>query len=201
MGELSRRVHFWRTTDRIGPDIPWTHWRLLFPTAMRRLCLRRFAGFGEGADFRPGAYAVGCSRISIGSRVVVRPGSQLHADTREGGAGITIEDDVLLGGGVHIYVDKHVFDDPARPIIEQGYVASRRVVLKRGCWIGANAIILPGVTIGENAVVGAGSVVTRDVASRTVVVGSPARVIRDVGSLASGEPLGEQHLDNAEVER
>lgn len=77
-------------------------------------------------------------------------------------------------------MDKHAFDDPTRPIIVQDYVASRQVVLRRGCWIGANVTILPGVTIGENAVVGAGSIVTRDVPPRTVVAGNPARVIREI---------------------
>lgn len=86
----------------------------------------------------------------------------------------------MLGSGVHIYVHNHSFADPSRPIIDQGYEASGAVVLKRGCWIGANAIILPGVTVGENAVVGAGSVVTRDVGPATVHAGNPARFVRDL---------------------
>lgn len=47
------------------------------------------------------------------------------------------------------------------------------------CWIGANAIICSGVTIGDNVVIGAESVVTRDIPSNTVAVGSPARVIKE----------------------
>ncbi len=47
-------------------------------------------------------------------------------------------------------------------------------------WIGAGATILPGVTVGENAVVGAGSVVTHDVAPNTIVAGNPARLIREI---------------------
>jgi acetyltransferase-like isoleucine patch superfamily enzyme len=56
----------------------------------------------------------------------------------------------------------------------------KRIVLKRNCWIGANAVILPGVTVGVNSVVAAGSVVTKDVPSDTVVAGVPARVIKKV---------------------
>ena len=48
-------------------------------------------------------------------------------------------------------------------------------------WVGFGCIVLPGVTIGEGAVVGAGSVVTRDVAPWTVVAGNPARPIREIG--------------------
>jgi acetyltransferase-like isoleucine patch superfamily enzyme len=57
------------------------------------------------------------------------------------------------------------------------------VVIRKGAKIGANATILPGVIIGENALVGAGSVVVRDVPPGAVVVGNPARVIRDISEL------------------
>lgn len=176
--ELLSRIRFWRSADRLGPDIPWTHWRLHFKSTATELCRRKFQSFGEGADFRPGAYAVVCSKISIGRKVVVRPGCVFMADPRPGGAGITIEDGVLMGSGVHIYTHNHRFDDVTSPISTQGLYPSKPVVLKKGCWVGARAILLPGVTVGENAVVGAGSVVTRDVPPRTLVGGSPARVLR-----------------------
>lgn len=180
MSELFSRIRFWRAADRIGPDIPWTHWRLSFKSTMTALCRRKFLAFGEGADFRPGAYAVVCSKISIGKKVTIRPNCVFMADPRPGGAGITIEDDVLMGSGVHIYTHNHRFEDTSRPINAQGLSPSKPVVLKKGCWIGACAILLPGVTIGENSVVGAGSVVTRDVPPRTLVGGSPAKVVRSL---------------------
>jgi acetyltransferase-like isoleucine patch superfamily enzyme len=52
------------------------------------------------------------------------------------------------------------------------------IVIGRNVWIGSNAIVLPGVTIGDNAVVAAASVVSRDIPADTVVVGSPARMMR-----------------------
>ncbi len=52
--------------------------------------------------------------------------------------------------------------------------------IKRGARIGSNSTLLPGVVIGEGAVVAAGAVVTRDVPDRKVVMGVPARVVRDV---------------------
>jgi len=181
--DLSSTVEFWRSVDRIGPDILWTHWRLYFKSTMRRFCKSKFLRFGVGAEFRAGAYAVCCSKISIGDQVVIRPGSMLFADPRGGGGGITIEDKVMLGSGVQIYVHNHIFDDLTVPIIEQGYYQSKPVLLERGSWIGACSIILPGVTIGVNAVVGAGSVVTKDVPVFTVVAGNPARVVRQIGQV------------------
>jgi len=54
------------------------------------------------------------------------------------------------------------------------------VTMKKGARIGANVTVLPGITINEDALVAAGSVVTRDVPARKIVLGSPARVWRDV---------------------
>jgi len=183
MSTLLKRIEYWRGADRLGPDIPWTHWRLHFPELALRLCRDKFRHFGQAAEFRPGAYAEACSRISIGSRVVIRPGSMLFADPAPGGEGITIEDDVLIGAGVHLYSANHRFDSLERPIIEQGFSPSREVILRRGCWIGASSIILAGVEIGENAVVGAGSLVTKAIPPGVVAAGNPARVIRSVESL------------------
>ena len=129
---------------------------------------------------RPFAYAVCTRHIDIGRNVVIRPGCMLFAGEEDGG-NIIIEDDVIMGSGVHIYCDNHRFDNPALPIGEQGFVPPRPVRVARGAWIGGRAILLPGVTVGENAVVGAGSVVTRDVAARTVVVGVPAKFVRTIG--------------------
>lgn len=177
-GDIRDALKFWHAADRIGPDIPLTHWRLHFKPFMHRLCVSKFMKFGIGAEFRAGAYAICCSKISLGDRVVIRPGCMLFADPRKEGAGITIEDNVMLGSGVHIYVHNHKFDDPSLPIIDQGHYLSEPVLLERGSWIGAGSIILPGVIIGKNAVVGAGSVVTKNVPAFTVVAGNPARMLR-----------------------
>ena len=69
----------------------------------------------------------------------------------------------LLTGG-H---DPETLEDMTKPI-----------VIGNGCWFGYNVTILPGVTIGDNVSVGSCSVVTKDVESNTIVVGSPARVLR-----------------------
>jgi acetyltransferase-like isoleucine patch superfamily enzyme len=180
INDLPERIRFWRDCDRIGPDIPWTHWRLFFKSSMLRLCRKKFHFFGENADVRPGSYLIACSRISIGKNVVVRPGSVFEADPRPGEHGIVIEDDALLSPGIHLYVNNHAFEDTRVPIIDQPTKPSAPIVIKRGSWIGANAIILAGVTIGEQSVVGAGSVVTKDVPPRVIVAGVPARVIRDL---------------------
>jgi len=150
---------------------------------MVTLCKSKFRHFGQGAEFRPGAYAVSCSNISLGDNVVIRPGTMLFASPTgklEGGA-IVIEDNVLLGAGIHFYTNYHKFSDPTIPIYFQGYDEVEQdgsIVIRHGSWIGANVILLRGVTIGNNSVVAAGSVVTKTVPPYVVVAGVPARVIR-----------------------
>lgn len=178
--ELFSRYKFWKNTDRLGPDIVGTHYKLYFKKAGRRLCEKKFHRFAKGAEFRPGAYAFACSRISLGKNVVIRPTTMLFADARPEGAEITIEDYVLIGSGVHFYVSNHRFDDTTQPIYFQGHYESKSILVKKGAWIGANAIILPGVTIGENSVIGAGSIVTKNVEAYTVVAGNPAKLINNL---------------------
>jgi len=174
---ILKKIRFWSRSDRIGPDIPYNHWRLHFKGLMYKLCKRKFHYFTKTSEFRPGAYAVYCSKISIGRRVVIRPLTMLFADSDNL---IVIKDDVMLGSGVQIYVNNHSYEDTSVPIIDQGYLDCRDVVLESGCWVGSNSIILPGVTIGKNSVVAAGSVVKSSVPDFTVVAGNPAKVIRKI---------------------
>ena len=169
---------FDRVTDRLGPDCPFTHWKLYFKNSMKELCKKKFKYFSESSEFRAGAYAITCSKISLGNRVIIRPNTMLFADPREGEGYITIEDDVMIGSGVHIYVANHKYDMDNKNIMDQGHHEAKNVRLEEGCWIGANSIILSGVTIGKNAVVGAGSVVTKNVLERSVFAGNPAKLIR-----------------------
>jgi len=148
---------------------------------MYKLCKIKFKYFADDAEMRPGAYVVGCNKISIGSRVVIRPGTMLFGETViDIEKSIIIEDDVMMGCGVHIYVNNHKYSDISIPLIDQGYFPDEPVILKKGCWVGANSIILPGVSIGENSVIGAGSVVTKSIPRNVVAVGSPAKVIKSI---------------------
>lgn len=178
-----RRLHYWATVRRIGPDMPLTHWMLYFPTLGTRLARSRLRHFGEGAEIRPHVYLVETDSISLGDRVVLRPNTTLMA-TKD--ARIIIGDRTLIGGNVHFYVANHRFEDPTIPIIDSGHHPGRDIIVEEDVWIGANATVLSGVRIGRHAVIAAGSVVTRDVPALTVWAGVPARQIKTIGSAADG---------------
>ena len=87
---------------------------------------------------------------------------------------------VGIGPKVAILTSTHeepAADAPERPIM-QGPLRFAPVRLEDGCDIGVGAILLPGITVGRGAQVGAGAVVTHDVPPRSVVVGNPARLLR-----------------------
>jgi acetyltransferase-like isoleucine patch superfamily enzyme len=110
--------------------------------------------------------------IDIGEHVYIGPGCVLF-----GAGGIEIGDGALISPGVVITSHQHTFAERDVEIRSQP-LEFARVVIERDVWIGANATVLPGVRLGGGSVVGAGAVVTKDVAPGEVVMGVPARVQR-----------------------
>ncbi len=157
---------------------------------------------GRGAYLDHGVYIHACpGGVSIGAETLVMKNAILHVyNFRDlphsgirigarsligencllrGQGGISIGDDVYLGTLVQVLAVNHVFADTSRPISQQG-ITAQGISIADGAWIGSGAIILDGVQIGRNAVVGAGAVVTKSVPDYCIVVGNPARVVRDL---------------------
>ena len=142
--------------------------------------------------------AVGDESLMYGKCIFDRAGGKIEIGSRTYFAGyiscanaVTIGDDVLISsGGMISDHQSHSlnFDRRSKDVCDTLYkrekdwtgVPSSPIVIESKSWIGFDVIILSGVTIGEGAVVGAGSVVTRDVAPYTLVAGNPARKIRDL---------------------
>jgi acetyltransferase-like isoleucine patch superfamily enzyme len=112
---------------------------------------------GRLVMMEPGTRVGNCVKIQTGSHIT---------------AGAVIEDRVFFGDEVSTANDNTLGRGTAAD--HKGFIA------KRGARIGSNATLLPGIVVGENAVVAAGAVVTRDVPEKKVVMGVPARVIREV---------------------
>ena len=127
-----------------------------------------------GDETRVGTFV----EIQKGARIGKRAKISSHSFICEG---VTIEDEVFIGHGVMFINDKNprATTQGGELQTEEDWVCVPTLV-KRAASIGSNATILCGITIGEHAVVGAGSVVTHDVAPGTIVAGNPAHFVRSV---------------------
>ncbi len=136
----------------------------------RALLTEGLGDVGEGVTIRAPFYCDYGYNIHLDDGVFINFGCViLDVVTVRIGAGTQI------GPGVQILTADHPRDAAARAqMLEFG----RPVTIGRNVWIGGGAIILPGMTIGDDAIVGAGSVVTRDVAANVTVAGNPARALR-----------------------
>ena len=133
-----------------------------------------FAEAGEGCYIEPPFHANwGGKHVRLGNYVYANFNLTLVDD-----GNIDIGDNVMFAPNVTVITATH----PVLPALrEKGLQFNVDVKICNNVWIGAGAIIMPGITVGENSVVGAGSVVTKDVPPNTVVVGNPARVLREIG--------------------
>lgn len=159
------------------------------------------AEIGAGATICAGAVVVAGARIGDGALV----GDQAHVRERAEvgersvvGRGSAVDNDVTIGARVRIQtgcyitafsvIEDDVFVAPGVTLTNDDTMARhgpdhelRGALLRRACRVGGGAVVTPGVEIGEEAFVAAGAVVVRDVPARAVVMGVPARQVREVG--------------------
>jgi acetyltransferase-like isoleucine patch superfamily enzyme len=144
-----------------------------------------FAGTRVGARVIVGDQACVRERVLVGDDVVIGRGSLIENDTSVG-ASTTIQAMVYitaystLEGNVFIAPCVQTTNDNFMGRTEKRHELIKGPTIRRGARVGGGAVLCPGVEIGEEAFVGAGAVVVRDVPPRVVVVGNPARVLRDV---------------------
>jgi acetyltransferase-like isoleucine patch superfamily enzyme len=144
-----------------------------------------FAGTRVGAGVIIGDQSCVRERCELGDEVLVGRGSLVENDTTIGArtkiqanAYVTaysrLEEDVFIAPCVVTTNDNFMGRTERRHELRKG------PTIRRGARIGGGAVLLPGIEVGEEAFIGAGAVVIGDVAARTVVVGNPARQIREV---------------------
>jgi acetyltransferase-like isoleucine patch superfamily enzyme len=146
-----------------------------------------FAGSRLGEDVIVGDQACVRERVVVGAGSVIGRGALVENDVTIGAgckiqanayltAYTTIEDDVFVAPCVVTTNDNFMGRTERRHALRRG------PTIRRGARIGGGAVLLPGVEVGPEAFVGAGAVVTRDVPPGAVVVGNPARVLRQVAA-------------------
>lgn len=142
------------------------------PERRRRLLTDLLGAFGEGSQIRPPFYCDYGYRTHIGARSFANFGLVALDVAR-----ITIGDDVQLGPRVQLLTATHPLDAQRR---RDKWEAAEPITIEDNVWLGGGVIICPGVRIGADTVVGAGAVVTKDLPSGVVAVGTPARVVRSL---------------------
>jgi acetyltransferase-like isoleucine patch superfamily enzyme len=144
-----------------------------------------FAGTRIGEQVIVGDQACVRERCTIGDSVVIGRGALVENDTSVGAltkiqahayvtAYSTVEEEVFIAPCVVTTNDNFMGRTENRFALVKG------PTIRRGARVGGGAVLLPGIEVGEEAFVGAGAVVLGDVEPRTVVVGNPARPIREV---------------------
>jgi acetyltransferase-like isoleucine patch superfamily enzyme len=144
-----------------------------------------FAGTRLGARVIVGDQSCVRERCEVGDDAVIGRGTLVENDTTIGAltkiqanayitAYSTLEDEVFIAPCVITTNDNYMGRTEKRHALRRG------PTIRRGARVGGGAVLLPGIEIGEEAFVGAGAVVLGDVPPRAVMVGNPARQIRDV---------------------
>jgi acetyltransferase-like isoleucine patch superfamily enzyme len=152
-----------------------------------------FAGSKLGARVIVGDQACVRERVTVGDDVVIGRGALVENDTSIG-ALTRIQAEAYITA--YSTLEEQVFIAPCVVTTNDNFMgrterrleAMRGPTIRRGARVGGAAILCPGVEIGEDAFVGAGAVVTKDVPAKVVVVGNPARVLREVSPEELLEP-------------
>ena len=137
------------------------------------LLVELLGSVGDGVHVRPPFHLEYGTRVSIGAGTFINFGCVM-LDVVE----ITIGAACQVATCVQFLTATHPIDPGPRRL---GWEYAEPISVGDNVWLGGGAILCPGVTIGDDTVVGAGAVVTRDLPAGVVAVGSPARVLREIG--------------------
>jgi maltose O-acetyltransferase len=140
--------------------------------ALRRIpCQAIFKKAGKNINIERGAHFGSGLNIEIGDQSGIGQHCRLHGPVKIGAY-------VMMGPEVMMFTSNHEFSRTDIPMCRQGNTAPQQIIIEDDVWIGARALILPGVLIGRGSIIAAGSVITKNVESYSIVGGNPAKLIK-----------------------
>jgi maltose O-acetyltransferase len=149
-----------------------------FCTYLRAFLCRRFiASAGKEIHIRSGVFLADGRHLYMADRSSIGPGCRIY--------GARLGHGVVVGPHCVFFKENRAADDLTKPVGAHSKTPINLPVVEDGAWVGERALVLQGRRIGRGAIVGAGAVVTRDVAPFTIVGGNPARVIGHRGENAN----------------
>ena len=140
--------------------------------ALQALFTELLAVFGDLAQIRPPFHCKFGPRFSFGARSFANHGLVVLDN-----APVSVGEDASIGPYVQLLTSSHPADPRAR---REKWEQAEPIEIADNVWLGAGVIVCGGVTIGADTIVGAGAVVTRDLPSGVIAVGSPAKVAREL---------------------
>jgi len=96
------------------------------------------------------------------------------------GVNICAAKKIVIGAHTQLAPNVSIYDTNFHPVQQGDPILEAEIVIGRNVWIGEHSIVMPGVTIGDHSVIGANSVVTKNIPSRVMAAGSPAKVIDNI---------------------
>jgi len=160
------RVIFWDFTNSL-PGILGIGLRYCILKSLCKQC-------GKNVFIGVNVAISGFHELEIGNNVSIHRECYLEAE-----GGVTIGSDVSIAHQTSILSTNHSWENESLPI-KYNKIKPAKVVIKDDVWIGCGVRVLAGVSIHERSIIAAGAIVTRDVQTRTIVGGNPARVIKSI---------------------
>lgn len=141
-----------------------------------RMGLLRLSGakIGTGSCIHPNVMILRAENLIIGDNSIIGSNSEIFNYSE-----VIIGNNVAIGTQFYLNTNNHNVHDQYRPLSYQGGV-TKKIIIGDDVWIGARVIVLSGVKIENRIVIGAGSVVTKNLETRNIYAGVPARKIKNL---------------------
>lgn len=160
---------------RCGKNVKFEDYSEIHGLCSEGIILGDFVTIGRGVMIRPSSYY----GTSLGQGLIMGDNSSIGPYAYIGCAGkIIIGNNVMIGPSSKLFAESHIYSDLRKTIKSQG-VTRKGIIIEDDCWIGSDVIILDGVKIGKGCIIGAGSVITKDIPSNSIVIDKRLQTIRE----------------------